>query len=647
MRRYMMIAAAVMLTVLSAVWMTPMARAEAVALPASNWYAVIWLQNTDTLHWVNANGEQASIPRPVLPNQISQAQTRLAISPDGRYLVVISPLLNGREAIGFYDFALGKFVQAHEAEPDEVFLPSRKFTEFSDKFVVSLRNQITGAWRILVFQTATGNALAQMTHTDPMLLQAAGNIQGLTPAIAQFNADEAINTSEVRFRLVPQSNDNPYNNQSLLWTLSPAQQTIGVTPDTLSNVNPEAGFDIHPMTGEMLFAQFDTQLAPQPSPNASNTIKLRSGDSEQVIATEPSGSVSFPRWLNNGNWIGYWRQNGVLATHWMIVSRDGQTSLPISPNIIDVYHVSDGLLAKDSAAGRLDHLTNLNGEGFAEPAGNTIFHPKQPFAVIYTTPASTAFGLTTLAAPGNGIAAADDIVQPAAACGSAPAPRLSVGMTARVAFTDGTPLRLRDVPFGNIIAQIPEGTTFNVLAGPQCAQDYLWWNIQLNNGVVGWAAEGTAQSYFIEPVGNAAVNTPLAVQPTPMILVATLQPTATGMVIVAPPIVPSATPGMIINIPVTCLQSPSPQLAVGGFARTPLNPPGALALYADPNSDTPFANIPGNTGMRVIGGSVCRANGQRMWQVELTLQGQTVSGWAAEGFGQTYYLLPGLPRASD
>ena len=72
------------------------------ALPESEWYAVTWVEASDTLHWVNANGEQASIPRPKLDGQISQAATRLHMSPNGRYLAVISPLNNGREGIGFY-----------------------------------------------------------------------------------------------------------------------------------------------------------------------------------------------------------------------------------------------------------------------------------------------------------------------------------------------------------------------------------------------------------------------------------------------------------------------------------------------------------------------------------------------------------------
>jgi hypothetical protein len=70
-------------------------------------------------------------------------------------------------------------------------------------------------------------------------------------------------------------------------------------------------------------------------------------------------------------------------------------------------------------------------------------------------------------------------------------------------------------------------------------------------------------------------------------------------------------------------------------------------VYQTADGAFPFAQIPANTGMRITEGPMCRANGQRMWRVELTLQGQAINGWVSEGFGQAYFLLPGLPRATN
>lgn len=78
--------------------------------------------------------------------------------------------------------------------------------------------------------------------------------------------------------------------------------------------------------------------------------------------------------------------------------------------------------------------------------------------------------------------------------------RLSVGIRARVTFTDGTPLRLRATPSGTFIRDLQEGTAFTVIGGPTCDSNFTWWNIQLDNGTSGWSAEGDLDTYFIEPL---------------------------------------------------------------------------------------------------------------------------------------------------
>ena len=77
--------------------------ADVSPLPLSDWYAVAWAQESDSLHWINAQGEQVSIQRPQMQGEISIQQTRLHISPNGRLLLSIAPLNTGREGIGLYD----------------------------------------------------------------------------------------------------------------------------------------------------------------------------------------------------------------------------------------------------------------------------------------------------------------------------------------------------------------------------------------------------------------------------------------------------------------------------------------------------------------------------------------------------------------
>ncbi len=86
-------------------------------------------------------------------------------------------------------------------------------------------------------------------------------------------------------------------------------------------------------------------------------------------------------------------------------------------------------------------------------------------------------------------------------CGDAPAPRLTAGGAGRVTFSDGQPLNVRAALglAGQKIGQLDEGTGFDVLEGPVCADNIYWWHIQatLMNG---WVAEGQSGDYFVEPV---------------------------------------------------------------------------------------------------------------------------------------------------
>lgn len=79
--------------------------------------------------------------------------------------------------------------------------------------------------------------------------------------------------------------------------------------------------------------------------------------------------------------------------------------------------------------------------------------------------------------------------------------RLSKGNRARVAFTDGTDMRIRAKPgvTQNVLYKVPEGTQFSVLEGPQCIDDIGWWKILTDDGLVGWVAEYQGSIYLLEP----------------------------------------------------------------------------------------------------------------------------------------------------
>lgn len=82
--------------------------------------------------------------------------------------------------------------------------------------------------------------------------------------------------------------------------------------------------------------------------------------------------------------------------------------------------------------------------------------------------------------------------------------RLEVGRQGKVC-TLSDSLRLRKSPGtgGEIIASLKTGTTFEVIGGPECAgSNWSWWQVQLNDGQIGWLAEGGDKTdpYFLCPL---------------------------------------------------------------------------------------------------------------------------------------------------
>jgi len=94
------------------------------------------------------------------------------------------------------------------------------------------------------------------------------------------------------------------------------------------------------------------------------------------------------------------------------------------------------------------------------------------------------------------------------ACPLTSTSRLKVGMRVRVAYTDGTPTRLREQPMGRIIDLMPEGENYqmDILEGPRCTPEFTWWRVRTQDGQQGWVAEGTPRAHFLEPVSAPMYN---------------------------------------------------------------------------------------------------------------------------------------------
>lgn len=82
-------------------------------------------------------------------------------------------------------------------------------------------------------------------------------------------------------------------------------------------------------------------------------------------------------------------------------------------------------------------------------------------------------------------------------CPGTLSPRLRSGDVARV--TPGSPNNVRAIPglTTSPIGQIPGGGVFIVLEGPECADGYVWYQVNYG-GLIGWTAEADSSEYWLE-----------------------------------------------------------------------------------------------------------------------------------------------------
>jgi hypothetical protein len=90
---------------------------------------------------------------------------------------------------------------------------------------------------------------------------------------------------------------------------------------------------------------------------------------------------------------------------------------------------------------------------------------------------------------------------PPPACPGPLKSRLAPDGRARVAFTDGTNMRIRARAgfTQETLKLVPEGTLLTITGGPLCVDDTTWWRIRTKDGFDGWMAEYRYGIYLVEP----------------------------------------------------------------------------------------------------------------------------------------------------
>lgn len=237
-------------------------------------------------------------------------------------------------------------------------------------------------------------------------------------------------------------------------------------------------FTIEPST------TYTVRIAPGMADIYGNTINSELTFSFTTSAYEPDVVLQVPGGV--GFYSAYREQTQLFLTHRNVSYID-----------LSLYNV-----------GLNEFIALLAGDTYYDPTQNYAPLPNQlirNWRIQRDVPENIfRYELLTLGTEGN---------QTQISCVGSPPSRLKVGDRA-IVITEPDPVRARTTPpDGEIVDLLYRGYSVVILEGPICANDILWWRVQLREERQAWIAEGVGDEYFIEPTANAQI-TPVTVPPT-------------------------------------------------------------------------------------------------------------------------------------
>lgn len=90
-------------------------------------------------------------------------------------------------------------------------------------------------------------------------------------------------------------------------------------------------------------------------------------------------------------------------------------------------------------------------------------------------------------------------------CPNAPVTRLNVGETVKVSNTNNSTRNILRNGAGKsykALASMPAGTTMKIVGGPQCASNYVYWQVLTDEFGSGWTAEGDKSAYWLDLISD-------------------------------------------------------------------------------------------------------------------------------------------------
>ncbi len=476
----------------------------------SDWYTLIYTDGTDLLRLIGPEGEEAAYQRPRFANEAVPREIEMAVSRDGKYLVQAGLLASGEYALSIYNFErdTSRVIAANAGEEISLGAGSNLiFNADSTEVAVGFGRLEPGLtdWRMVVFDLLTGSPLYEINHDEiaPILT---GGDAGLTdalsgttgtffPQIAYFDEDGGIHA-----RLILMFAGGALEYPAFVWY--PLEDSAAPSPYIYTEG------DILTATGQVLYTYVDDG---QPTPPGEGMFTPRNAIAvgtptgtgnlqQQTLQLDGNYAHSQPTWAAGGDQILFRAATSSEQGEWALRILDGREPFYVMPEAYQqVTGVPDGFLA----------MTTVT-----EGGADVFYHTTQDNGVvIYTVPPrngeptflwSLPAGYTFYTA--EEVEVVDDVVSTSVpggvvnCTGTIPS-AVTVGDAARVTFTDGSPLNVRIQPdtSADIVDVLPEGSEFEIIGGPQCADGYTWWQVELPGATLAWAAEGDSDTYFIEP----------------------------------------------------------------------------------------------------------------------------------------------------
>jgi hypothetical protein len=467
---------------------------QIIPLPTSDWYAVVWNPADDTLNWLNPTGTLAILPRPKLAGEMATTPPRITISPDGRSMVMIVDLIDGRQSIGFYQFSTGEYAQVHQTQIGERVANYGTSVSYNNQIALTLATSQT--WRIISFDYTTGDPIYILNHDAPLAAVIPNVGGGVMPYIVHHLFDTTMNSQAIHFQIQARQL------MAFVWypeagSLEPSDF---ITPNT----------DIRYNTDDALFT-FNNMTYPHPPltslEGGGNAIGNGETINPHTIYADGNTMKSQPRWLAGGAWVGFYSQT-INQSNWQVFANDGQSTQPITlqSDIFNIIGTPDGFLSIHTD-GKITHTTQLQ-----TSTSTTVYQPEiwvedNLPQIVGVTPSGVRHTLTQI-----------DVFHPPIiqdevltletfipVCDGTPPSRLVIGDDVQV--VSSVPLKMRNVAGGNQVAEIAAGTTGQVINGAVCINGFLWWQIRwiLDDGrtLEGWSAEGSLDEYFLAQVTDA------------------------------------------------------------------------------------------------------------------------------------------------